>query len=163
MESILEASKLVGDFMFLHDAIKFAYLTGCRRGELVGLTIYDCDLETNQITFRDTKNGSDHNLPIHKDLVEVIKRRQHMAVDEFMFSMDDPNNLLIGLRRLNEKLGIDLNKDWHSIRHSTATHLVSKGVEIRKIMGVMNHRSVNTTLRYAKVADKAKQEAIDLL
>lgn len=163
INSLLTASEDLGDFMLLHDSILFSYKTGCRRNELLELRLSDVDLEAGVVTFRDTKNGSDHHLPIHKDLVPVLERRLHMAVDSFVFPWNNGDQLLGRLRSLQSRCGVDSTKCWHTIRHTTATQLVSKGAELRKIMGVLNHKSVSTTLRYAKVADDAKKEAIDLL
>ena len=151
------------DHMLLHDSILFAYKTGCRQAEQLGLCLEHVDLENKQFIFLDTKNGDDHYLPIHKDLYPVLERRLNLAIDDRVFPWDNADQLRTGLRQVQNVAGMQSGKLWHTIRHTTATHLVSRGVELRKIMGVLNHRNVNTTLRYAKVANDAKKEAIDLL
>jgi site-specific recombinase XerD len=151
------------DHMLLHDSILFAYKTGCRQAEQLELCTAHVDLKNNQFIFLDTKNGDDHYLPIHNDLFPVLERRLNQAIDERIFPWDNSEQLRTGIRQLQAIAGMEGGKLWHTIRHTTATHLVSKGVELRKIMGVLNHRNVNTTLRYAKVANTAKKEALDLL
>lgn len=164
---LLESSRSLSDDMLLHDSILFSYKTGCRQGELLSLEYSDINFTTNEICFRDTKNGDDHFLPIPDDLGEVLGRRFDRRIDSRLFPWDGPKNGADHLRKafvaLRTSLGIAEKKLWHTIRHTTATHLVSKGAQLRVIMGVLNHKRTETTLRYAKVADKTKKEALDLL
>jgi site-specific recombinase XerD len=37
------------------------------------------------------------------------------------------------------------------LRHTLATHLIQKGVDLKAVADVLGHRSLNTTARYAKV------------
>lgn len=163
MESLLRIAAKRDDHMLLHDSILFAYKTGCRQSEQLELCLENIDLKNNQFIFLDTKNGDDHYLPIHKDLIPVLERRLNQAIDERVFSWDNSNQLRTALRQVQAIAGMEGPKLWHTIRHTTATHLVSRGVELRQIMGVLNHKNVNTTLRYAKVDNGAKKEALDLL
>jgi site-specific recombinase XerD len=48
----------------------------------------------------------------------------------------------------------------HTIRHSTATHLLRAGVDINTIRGWLGHASVNTTNVYAEVDLEAKAQAL---
>jgi integrase/recombinase XerD len=48
----------------------------------------------------------------------------------------------------------------HTIRHSTATHLLRAGVDINTIRGWLGHASVNTTNVYAEVDLDAKAKAL---
>ena len=48
----------------------------------------------------------------------------------------------------------------HSIRHSTAVHLLKAGVDLTTISHWLGHSSINTTNRYATVDLDMKREAI---
>ena len=161
--NLLRVAARRDDHMLLHDSILFAYKTGCRQSEQLGLCLEHIDLKNKEIIFLDTKNGDDHYLPIHKDLYPVLERRLNLAIDERIFPWESSDQLRTGLKQVQVLAGMPGGKLWHTIRHTTATHLVSRGVELRKIMGVLNHRTVQTTLRYAKVDNGAKKSAIDLL
>jgi site-specific recombinase XerD len=54
----------------------------------------------------------------------------------------------------------------HSLRHSFATHLYDRGVDIRTIQALLGHDKLETTARYARVATgliTAVQSPLDLL
>ena len=50
--------------------------------------------------------------------------------------------------------------DAHSMRHSTAVHLLCAGVDIVTISQWLGHASVSTTLRYATVDLDMKRQAL---
>ena len=163
VDQLLEAASQRRDYFLLHDSILFGIKTGCRQGELLKLEHSDIDFDSMQITFRDTKNGRDHVLPLNADLVPILQRRIEYAIDKTVFPWRDKDMLLRTFKSVRNACGIGEDKVWHTLRHTTATWLVGKNVPLRVIMNVLNHSNVNTTLRYAKAADKATKEAIDLL
>lgn len=54
----------------------------------------------------------------------------------------------------NAKMSAGIKKDVgiHSLRHSFATHLFEKGVDIRYIKDLLGHFNIKTTERYLHVA-----------
>lgn len=54
----------------------------------------------------------------------------------------------------------------HTLRHSYATHLLERGVNIRVVQQVMGHKSVRATLRYlhvTNVSHAAVREAVEAM
>ncbi|VXC41973.1 conserved hypothetical protein [Pseudomonas sp. 9AZ] len=54
-------------------AFVFIALTGCRRGEALRLKTTDIDWQAKTVTFHDTKNRSDHRLPLCRRLYALLK------------------------------------------------------------------------------------------
>jgi len=165
VNSLLQAAEKVKDGMLLHDSILFALKTGCRQGEMLELTEDSVDFENKMVTFFDTKNGTDHYLPITAELVPVLERRlQHQAWG-VLFPWSTKDNLLDSFQALRKSIGMD-TKDgrvWHTLRHTTATWLCDRGVPLRTVMGVLNHKRVETTLRYSKASYNSVAAALDVL
>jgi site-specific recombinase XerD len=51
-----------------------------------------------------------------------------------------------------EAAGIKKKVTLHALRHSFATHLFDRGVDIRTIQALLGHEKLETTARYARVA-----------
>jgi site-specific recombinase XerD len=82
-----------------------------------------------------------------------------------MFEPDGEKGRRYGSGTLNkivknaaERAGIRKNISFHTLRHSFATHLLEKGINIMIIKKLMGHNSVKTTSIYLHVAniDSAK-------
>lgn len=172
LKTLLQASlKLERDALVMQRALLFFYYTGCRKGELLNLKWqntdrfgrnHQCvDLGNRRIKFLDTKNGSHHEILIHDDLLPVLEEMNNERIDEdnvFNISRDRLNNRMNDLKELT---GLGGRRAIHQIRHSTATHLVEAGEEIRAIQALLNHSNIETTLKYAKATDEVKARAIN--
>ncbi len=52
-----------------------------------------------------------------------------------------------------EAAGIDKRVSLHTLRHCFATHLLERCVDIRVIQVLLGHAKLDTTARYARVAN----------
>ena len=52
---------------------------------------------------------------------------------------------------------------FHDLRHTFASHLVMKGVDLRTVAKLMGHRDIRVTMRYAHLAPDHLQAAVDVL
>jgi integrase len=67
-------------------------LSGCRVSEAVNLKWQDVDLEARWLVLRDTKNGSDRGVPIHRQLVEVLRGLPSAAIKQGRVFLTDRGN-----------------------------------------------------------------------
>ena len=165
IERLCVAAEGLTDYYLMHDAIRFASLTGCRQGEMLKLRDKDVDFDNLTITFTNTKTEDFRTVHMHADLVPILQRRVAVRIDRDLFPFRDKDQLLRAFKTVKAAAGLDPNdgRVWHSIRHSTATWLVERNAPLRAVMGVLGHSRVETTLRYAKASDRSVAAAIDLL
>ena len=148
----------------LASAILTAAFTGARQSELLNLKVKDVNFMSDQVQFRDTKNGTDHLVDIHTSLRPVLRQLcEDKQGDDPVFDFTNDDQLRREFYRVRDLCGISEDYVWHSLRHSTATWLAENGVPLVVIARVLNHKTITTTQRYAKASDKARREAINTL
>jgi site-specific recombinase XerD len=59
-----------------------------------------------------------------------------------------------GLQTAKIKAGILKSGGMHALRHSFATHLLDKGIDVVMIQKLLGHNDIKTTLRYLHVTNK---------
>lgn len=52
---------------------------------------------------------------------------------------------------------------WHDLRHTFASNLVMKGIDIMTVKELMGHKDLKMTLRYAHLAPHHKTRAVNIL
>ncbi len=58
------------------------------------------------------------------------------------------------LQTAKNKAGVIKSGGMHSLRHSFATHLLDKGIDVTMIQKLLGHNDIKTTLRYLHVTNK---------
>lgn len=112
------------------DALLFLLLTGARLGEALGdpkvgyepLRWQDVDLVHGVVTFRDTKNGTDLQLPIGKSLAKLLEQRRDVGGRDYVFSDIEggvPTDLRSAFHRLESLTGLTLSA--HDLRRTFIT------------------------------------------
>jgi len=64
------------------------------------------------------------------------------------------------VRKAGEAANIPRRITPHMLRHSTATHLLDSGVDIRHVQKLLGHQSITTTQIYTQVSDSMLKKAI---
>jgi site-specific recombinase XerD len=107
------------------------------------------------------KLGEDRYLPLHPQLVTLIDqyRNAHVAPDHrLLLPREDgrPLNRHAVTRFIN-KAGTAAGLPRyhpHQLRHTLATQAINRGMSLEAIAAMLGHKSLDMTLRYAKIANR---------
>ena len=140
------------------EIILVAAYSGLRQGELLKLRTQDVDLSTSQLYVggRDgfiTKSKNFRAVPLHERIKPIITSRiEYARRDAFIFGDDWPGSKDQLLRAFKKVRNYSIKKD--------DTYCAEGGVPMRTLMELMGHQNIETTLRYAKVTDQSRYDAI---
>ena len=144
-----------------HKAILFtAYSAGLRVSEVVNLKIEHIDSDRMQIFIDNAKGKKDRYVMLSPVLLDIL--RSYMAEIKpkplmYLFEGGQPGNPYHSrtaqkiFQMAKEKAGIKKDISFHALRHSFATHLLEKGIDIKYIKDLLGHFSIITTTRYLHV------------
>ncbi len=129
--------------------------TGCRRKELLNLTKDDINFDAGLIKIKG-KGGKVRYVPMTETVAEIMARR---AKQSPLFPALHPDTVTHKWIKLMKKLGLKYR--LHDLRHTTASHLVRKGVDIRRIQEILRHSDIRTTTVYAHLLADDLREALE--
>lgn len=134
--------------------------TGLRPSESLGLSsemIRHDSTVGPVIDVKHTKNGESRTIPLTRRALECLE-----TVGKWnRFTSYRITREWARLRRKNPRL---LNQFvFYTCRHTCATRLLSKGVNVKVVQSWMGHKDISMTLRYAKLVPSDLAAARDLL
>ena len=143
------------------DIIRLLLLTGCRKGEIVGLRW--SELHDGMLALQDSKTGP-RMVPLGSR-ARAIFDRQPRAGSPFVFPspLDPARPRSPGLPfwyRVRREAGIE-DVRLHDLRHTMASHAVMNGVPVPVVSRLLGHSNVRMTLRYAHLADRDIEAAAE--
>ena len=147
--------------------LSLAYGCGLRAGEVVRLKVGDIDSAQQIIRIVQSKGRKDRNVMLPTDILDLLRawwKERPIAQDK---GIAGPERVLfpgyrgthLSARQISrlfkeaaKEAGITKPVTLHTLRHSFATHLLERGVDIRVIQALLGHSKLTTTARYASVA-----------
>lgn len=148
--------------------------TGLRQGELLGLGWSGVELELDQVhvyrafvkgEWTTPKNGRARRVPLSPAVRAALEAHPRTGELVWPGAAGKPLDYWIareGLRRACKRAGVRL-VGWHVLRHTFASHLVMRGVDIRTVQELMGHSSITQTMAYAHLAPGHRRSAVDVL
>ena len=148
----------------LNDIVRFAYLTGWRQSEILGLHWSQVDRADGVIRLPDSKNGKPRSLPIFGDLSTLIEVRWAMRGKEgFVFHRRGhpihKDTLKAAWRCARAACGLE-NKLFHDLRRTAVRDLIRAGVTENVAMKISGHQSTSIFRRYDIVSTADQREAM---
>jgi len=132
-------------------AIWIALLTGCRRGEVLALQPTMIGGDTITLPAGNTKTLRTRTVPI------VPALRPWLAAVPLAINFE---GLKSGFRRAREAAGM-AHVNFHDLRHSCATILLSLGTPLDVVRDILGHTTIKTTERYAHALVDRQRTALE--
>lgn len=137
-----------------HKAIlSLTYSCGLRVSEVINLKIEDVDSERMLISINQAKGRKDRFVPLSPSLLTILRDyfskfrpKKYLFNGQFdlKYSSSSCNNLV--------KKYISKDGYMHLLRHSSLTHLLESGTDLRVIQSIAGHSSSKTTEIYTHVS-----------
>jgi len=146
-------------------ALGLLYLGGLRRSEVASLPKAAVTLNGDGGMIRIIGKGNKERcVPIGEKLAPMLKAwltHPESRPGERLIPGMHRTRINALCQRVGRQLGVRLTP--HTLRHSFATHLLERGVDIRTVQELLGHASLNTTQLYTKVTDQRKKDAVNRL
>ncbi|WP_200804907.1 tyrosine-type recombinase/integrase [Anaerosalibacter sp. Marseille-P3206] len=151
---------------------KTLFYTGMRIGECLNLRLKDVDFEKNMIYIINGKGKKDRNIPLNKNLIPPLKdylSNWRPDVDtDYLFATSKTGKISsVYVNRIIkdtvERLGWEKKVTAHILRHSFASNLIKKGVNIVHVQKLLGHSNLKVTSIYTHTEMDDLNESVNLL
>ena len=136
-------------------AIRLLMLTGCRLSEIQTLRWDHVDLETGELRLSDTKTGA-KVVHLGGPAIAVLRGIDRRGDNPWVIAGRKPGSYLTDLqhpwRRIRARAGLN-DVRLHDLRHSFASGGLLVGEGLPMIGKLLGHTQVQTTARYAHLAN----------
>ncbi len=141
--------------------IRLMYATLTRVGEICRVQLKDLDFNKGILRVRG-KGNKERYVPVDTDTLAKVREyltRTHSAGDpaEFVFHNPggrpiSPRSIQLDLKMTKTLLGLPESTKFtpHVMRHTGATHLRQRGMDLSELQDLLGHASPKTTRIYAK-------------
>lgn len=155
---------------YLRPLVLLALNTGLRRGACFNLRWQDVDWSNKVITALGThaKTAKTQYIPINKELLDALIDWVHVASKEkdLVFPGRMKGKVMRGvgvqLATLFRNAKVE-DASFHTLRHTFASRLVQRGVNLPTVQALMGHANIKQTSAYAHLAPGAMADAVALL
>jgi integrase len=174
-----EASRLLSSFVASLPAPRRGYAMvrcaldmGLRCSEVAKLQLADIDWRQGIVTLRRTKSRREDVLPLPplagRALADYLRHERPKTINPAVFvRRKAPRDQPIGvdavrrvIRDAYRRIGLTHGRT-HALRHTVASRLLDRGGSLKEVADVLRHRSLNTSLIYAKL-DQPRLAAVAL-
>ena len=153
--------------------VELTYSCGLRVSELVNLKLNDIHLSMHVIDVygkgmkeRIVPIGDEGASLIAKYLQEGRPKLANQKSRDFLFLNRDGAQMsrqmfFLIIKKKAKEVGITKEISPHKLRHSFATHLLERGLDLRLIQELLGHESISTTEIYTHINDARLKEIFE--
>ena len=150
--------------------LELLYATGIRVGELTGLNLGDVDLARG-LAHVTGKGNKQRVVPFGDEAAAAVSEwlefgRAELAADtQAMFvgsrgGRIDQRQVRRIVERAGQRAGVE-HVSPHTLRHTTATHMLEGGADLRVVQEMLGHTSLQTTQIYTHVSAQRLKRVYD--
>jgi site-specific recombinase XerD len=148
--------------------LSIGYGAGLRVSEVVKLKVKHIDSALGIIRVEQAKGKKDRQVMLSPETLDLLRDWWKVRTAKYDAGVPAGERWLFPGRREGRPLtprqvtrlfhetveaaGIKKKVTLHTLRHSFATHLFDRGVDIRTIQALLGHEKLETTARYTRVA-----------
>lgn len=167
-EEIKDIKSILGTSNWLYDVIDFLSNNGgIRPDELGKIRVKDVNYSTGVAVIECKKNSGVFRLAlINKVGLSIMKRlSEGKSQNDMIFQSEkgnpvSTNTMNTKLRRIQKECGFE-RKPIYSLRHTYATKLCDKNVNLEKVRLILGHQKIQTTLKYLRIDILGLKDVID--
>jgi integrase len=129
----------------ISDYLLFVLLTGLRRREAAALTWNRVDFKDKTFTVIETKNHTDHRLPLTDYLFDLLAVRKSKAVNQYLFPNEFDTGMLNDpkkqIKKVIDESGVSFT--LHELRRTFITIAESLDISAYALKRLLNHKMTN--------------------
>ncbi len=145
------------------DLVEVLVDTGCKLSEILNLKYEDINWDTNLISIWINKGGKPRSIPMTKRVRGILLARQKGNWEKpFTIDIDQAQKAWNWARK---RMMLDEDKEFvmHALRHTCATRLIARGVDLYVVKEYLGHSTIQVTERYAHLSPDKLFTAAEIL
>lgn len=146
------------------------YACGLRVSEVVSLKIADIDGRRMVMHIKHAKGKKDRVVSLSPTVLIMLRAyykrylpKTYLFEGQFSGEHYSVRSIQQVLYEAKSKANIFKQGGMHLLRHSFATHLIDKGIDVVMIQKLLGHNDIKTTLRYLHVSNRDLQKILSPL
>jgi len=143
---------------------------GARADEIFSLTWGDVDINRGTLTLRDTKNTKTRVAFMTQAVKDILVQKKRGVNDDLVFpgrggvkisAISNAYDRVVQELGLNDGVTDRRQKVvFHTLRHTYASWMVERGVDLYHVKKLMGHSTLAMTERYSHVSDETLQNVV---
>ena len=154
--------------LWLQEIITFALNTGMRQGEILALQWHDIDFCRGTLVVMTSKNRERRTIPLNHVVYDLLSRKRAAGKkDGPVFVTGQGNDLkerylVRTFTKVRNQAGLT-DFRFHDLRHTFASRLVQKGIDLYRVQLLLGHKTGTMTQRYAHHCPESLRDGVRAL
>ena len=138
--------------------INYFFSTGQRLSTVLNIKIKDLDLVNHTVKLTHNKDKIQKFMPLSKKMVEILEEYIYISdlrMSDWLFPEYEGKKLTIrgaqdSIAQYNKRRGVE-KTSIHAFRHTFAKNYIMNGGNPAKLQKLLNHKSIDMTMRYVNL------------